>query len=87
MAEINIKKINEGGGKDLEPAGGTTKRDEVSSPMEVVVEKTSGAHNRRVRWLKYIVDKRRRRRRGSHSASPSFEESWGQAQGEALGRG
>ena len=59
MAELNIKKINEEDGKDLKPARDTTGRDDVSSPMEVVVEKTSGAHNTRVRWLKYIEDKKK----------------------------
>ena len=32
MAETIIKKINEVDGEDLEPAEGTTERDEVSSP-------------------------------------------------------
>ena len=58
MADNNIK-INEADGKSPVPAAGTTERDEVSSPMEMVVEKTSGAHNRRVRWLKYIEDKKK----------------------------
>ena len=69
MADNNIK-ISEEDGKGLVPAAETTERDEVSSPMEVVAEKTSGAHNRRVRWLKYIEDKKNAEAEGKPLSSP-----------------
>ena len=56
MADNNIK-IKEDV-KGLVPVG-TTGRNEVSSPMKVMAEKTSGVYNRRMRWLKYIEDKKK----------------------------
>ena len=38
--------------------------------MEVVVEKMSGAHNRRVRWLKYIEEKKKAEAEGMPPPPP-----------------
>ena len=98
MENDNIK-INEEDGKDLVPAAGTTERDEDSSPMEVVAEKTSGVYNRRVRWLKYNEDKKKaetegkplpppsRRAGAKHKAKPMVGASTHQAEPSSIGPG